>query len=122
MTFVELTDEELLLTVRGLDAVLAFKRHLAIPLAHVKRAELGVAPEARERLHHSLRMPGTSVGRLITAGHYVEHERWMFWDIHSGEQAITIWLEHEHFDALVVDVENPAALAAQINARLKGAS
>ncbi|HWE28255.1 MAG TPA: hypothetical protein VHB97_09650 [Polyangia bacterium] len=119
MTTIELIDETLQLTVRGFDVVLALKKHLVIPLAHVTRADLGVAAAARERLHHSLRMPGTSLPGIVTAGSYVEDGRWMFWDIHSGDHAITIWIEHERYDAIVADVDDPAATVARINARLR---
>ncbi len=118
MTTIEISEGTLHLRVRGFDVVLAVKKQLAVPLAHVQRAEIGVSPEATERLEHSLRMPGTAVPGVVIAGHYREHGRWMFWDIHSGKQAITIRLDHEHFDALVVDVEDPAATVAQINAAL----
>lgn len=119
MTTIELTDDKLELTVRGFDVVLALKKHLSIPLAHVTRVEAGVAAEAREQLRHSLRMPGTYLPGIVTAGSYVEHGRWMFWDVHSGERAITIFVEHERYDAVVVDVDDPAATVARIEERLR---
>jgi hypothetical protein len=118
MTTIELTEDKLRLTVRGFDVVLAFKKHLEVPLRHVKGAEVGVAPEARERLSHSLRIPGTRLPGIVTAGSYYELGRWMFWDVHSGDNAITIWIEHERYDAIVVDVEEPANVVASINTKL----
>ncbi len=118
MTTIELTDDKLELTVRGFDVVLALKKHLSVPLSHVTRVEVGVAAEARDRLRDSLRMPGTYLPGIITAGSYVEHGRWMFWDVHSGEQALTIFIEHEKYDAVVVDVDDPVAAKARIDARL----
>ena len=117
MTNIDIANDTLVLTVRGFDAVLALKKHLEIPLAHVTRAEVGVAAEARDRLHESLRLPGTYLPGIITAGSYREHGRWMFWDVHSGERAITIWIAHEKYDAIVVDVDDPATAVARINAR-----
>lgn len=119
MTTIELTDDKLELTVRGFDVILALKKHLSVPLANVTRVEVGVAAGAREQLHDSLRMPGTYLPGIITAGSYVEHGRWMFWDVHSGERAITIFLDHDRYDALVVDVDDPAATVARIDARLR---
>ncbi len=118
MTNIELTEDKLLLTVRGFDVILALKKHLEVALAHVKGAEVGVAPAARERLKSSLRLPGTYLPGIITAGSYREDGRWMFWDVHSGEQAITIWIEHERYDAIIVDVDEPAAAVEKIRARL----
>jgi hypothetical protein len=119
MTEIALAADKLVLTVKGFDVVLSFKHHLEIPLAHVARVELGVAAEAKDRLHESLRLPGTSFPGIITAGSYREHGRWMFWDIHSGDHAITIWLRHDRYDAIVVDVEDPAATVDKINWRLR---
>ena len=121
MTEIALTAEKLTLIVHGFDVVLALKKQLEIPLAHVERVEGGVAPEAEARLRHSLRMPGTSLPGLVTAGSYVEDGRWMFWNIHKGERAITIWLRHDRYDALVVDVQDPAAEVARITAALGAA-
>ena len=118
MTTVDIVGDHLELTVRGFDVVLALKKHLTVPLTHVTRVEVGVASEARERLRNSLRMPGTYLPGIVTAGSYVEHGRWMFWDVHSGEQAITIYITHERYDAVVVDVDDPAATVARLEARL----
>lgn len=118
MTTIDVNGDKLELTVRGFDVVLALKKHLSIPLTHVTRVEVGVAAEAREQLRQSLRMPGTYLPGIVTAGSYVEHGRWMFWDVHSGERAITIFVTHDKYDAVIVDVDDPAATAARITARL----
>ncbi len=118
MTTIEINDGKLHLRVRGLDIVLALKKELTVPLSHITRAEVGVAADALDRLHHSIRMPGTAIPGVVIAGSYRESGRWMFWDIHSGEQAITIWLTHEHYDAIVVDVADPATTVGQINGAL----
>jgi hypothetical protein len=118
MTSVETTHEKLILTVHGFDVILALKHRLEIPLSHVAGADLGVSDEMRERLRHSLRLPGTHLPGIITAGSYAEHGRWMFWDIHHGDSAITIRLTHEKYDALVVDVADPAHTVAQIRTAL----
>lgn len=116
MTTIDIAGDKLVLTVRGFDVVLALKKHLEVPLSRIKRAEVGVAADAQERLRQSLRMPGTYLPGIVTAGSYLEHGRWMFWDIHSGKQAITIFIEHDKFDAVVVDVDDPAATVARIEA------
>jgi hypothetical protein len=118
MTTIETTHEALVLTVKGFDVILALKHRLEIPLAHVLGAEVGVSDEVRERLRQSLRLPGTHLPGIITAGSYTEHGRWMFWDIHSGDNAITIRIAHERYDRIVVDVEDPASAVAAITAAL----
>ncbi len=118
MTSVETTHDRLILTVHGFDVILALKHRLEIPLAHVLGAEVGVSDEVRERLRHSLRLPGTHLPGIITAGSYAEHGRWMFWDIHHGDSAITIRIAHEKYDRVVVDVEDPASSVAAITTAL----
>ena len=115
MTTIEILGGKLQLTVNGLDVILAFKRHLEIPLAHVSGAVVGIAPAAHEQLRRSWKAPGSSVPGVLTAGSYVDDGRWMFWDVHhSGEHAITITIAHERYEAIVVDVEDPAATVAKI--------
>ncbi|MDB4970760.1 MAG: hypothetical protein JWN44_6449 [Myxococcales bacterium] len=118
MTTVETTHDKLLLTVQGFDIILALKHRLEIPLTHVLGAEVGVTDEVRERLSHSLRLPGTHLPGIITAGSYAEHGRWMFWDIRSGKSAVTIRITHEKYDRIVVDVADPASTVAAITTAL----
>lgn len=42
----------------------------------------------------------------------------MFWDVHHPGHAIVISLQHEHYRALVVDVEDSAAAAQEISQAL----
>ena len=117
MTTLEIAEGKLVLTVHGFDVVLALKHRLEIPLTHVIDAEVGVAPEARERLRQSLKLPGTHLPGIITAGSYLEHGRWMFWDVHGGGDnghAVTIHIDHEKYERLVVDVEDPVGTVAKI--------
>ena len=115
MTSIEATHDKLVLTVRGFDVVLALKHTLEIPLAHVLGAEIGIDDALRERLRGSLRMPGSHIPGVITAGSYVTHGSWMFWDVHGdGDKAITIAIAHEKYDRVVVDVEDPHAAVASI--------
>jgi hypothetical protein len=118
MTTIETTEGKLALTIHGLDVILAFTHRLEIPLSHVVGVDVGVSDEARVRLQHSLRLPGTHVPGLITAGSYAEHGRWMFWNIKTGKNAITIRVTHEKYDSVVVDVEDPASSVAQIRSAI----
>lgn len=43
----------------------------------------------------SLRLPGTHLPGLVTAGSHAERGRWMFWNSKTGKNAITIRIEHE---------------------------
>jgi small ligand-binding sensory domain FIST len=64
-----------------------------------------VAPDEAKGFH-GLRLPGTSLPGVITAGSFYNGE-WLFFDVHDAERAIKIDLDHEHYAALIVEVADP---------------
>ena len=106
--------------IQGVDKVLALKSELTIPLAHVKGAGVS-APDVRRRWGSLLRMhvPGTDLPYVVMAGTFVfldgEHA---FWDVHDPDRTVVIELDHERFAKLVLEVADPQATAAAINAAL----
>jgi hypothetical protein len=122
MTKVEIQDGRLMARIEGLDQVLAFKSELSIPLAHVKGA--AVSPlEVRRRWRNPLRIRllGSDMPYVVMAGSFVfldgEHA---FWDVHDPDRTVVIELDHEKFAKLVLEVEDPQAAAAAINAAVAG--
>lgn len=121
MTEVEITENALHVEVIGFDKILALRGHLEVPLTHV----LGAAPldaQTRADLLSSVRLPGTYVPGMITAGSYYEwgkHE-WMFWDVAHPEKAIVVMLDHEKFTRLVIEVADPEATIAAIESAVGG--
>ena len=95
MADVELTAESLIIHIRGIDKVLAFASKFELPRGHVKNAHLGIDDEAKEQLEKSIRLPGAYMPGIAIAGRFYEHGKWMFWDIHIGEKALTIEVAHE---------------------------
>lgn len=118
MTQVEIVGDKLVLTVNGIDVVLSFKKHLEVPLSAVTGVEIGVTAEAQAKLDDSLRLPGAYMPGIAIAGSYLEHGKWMFWNIHAGKKAISIALNHEKYEYLVVEVDDPEAVAALIRSKL----
>ena len=118
MTKLEIIGDKLSLTIEGIDVILSFKKHLEVPLRHVTGVELGVTKEAQARLEESIRLPGAYMPGIAIAGRFYRHGNWIFWNIHKGERAITIALEHEGYVSLVVEVEDPAKAVADIRAAL----
>lgn len=122
MTRVEIQDDRLIAHIQGVDKVLALKSELTIPLAHVKGASVS-PPDVRRRWGSLLRahVPGTDLPYVVMAGTFVfldgEHA---FWDVHDPDRTVVIELDHERFANLVLEVEDPQAKAAAINAALAG--
>ena len=119
MVEIELTAESLIVHVRGLDKLWAAKSSLAIPLSHIAGVELGVSSEAERMLQSSLRV-GTHMPHVITAGRFYSEGKIAFWDVHSGEHAITIRVVHDDYTHLVVEVADPKITTEQILAHLAG--
>jgi hypothetical protein len=110
MTKVSVSDGKLVIDVQGLDKIWALKSRLEIPIEHisgVRRAEDEPVPP--------IRLPGTFVPGLITAGTYYEPDlERVFWDVHDDEKAIVIDLHGEDFSKLVIEVADPEASIREI--------
>ena len=122
MTKVEIQDDRLIARIQGLDQVLALRSELSIPLAHVQGAAVS-PPEVRKRWGNLFRahVPATDVPYVVMAGSFLfldgEHA---FWDVHDPDRTVAIELDHERFAKLVLEVEDPRATVAAINAAIAG--
>jgi hypothetical protein len=96
---------KLTLHVRGADKLWAFKSSLEIPLAHI--AAVRADPEVARGWYHGVRLPGTSVPGVITAGTFYQDGKRVFWDVHDPDKTIAIDLHDERYNQLIVEVEDP---------------
>jgi hypothetical protein len=108
----EILDGNLILNVEGMDKLWAFKSQLSIPLQHIKGARLDET--VVKDWIHGIRMPGTSIPGVITAGTFYQDGKRIFWDIHHPEQAVVISLAHEHYDELVIEVDDPETFVTKL--------
>ena len=115
MTTVEITGDNLVVTMRGLDRFWSLRRRIAVPLAHVRgaTADPGVGRESA-----GIRSPGTHVPRLITAGSYRRNGEWTFWNLRASQQPVVITLTGERFARLVLGVTDARAVAEQVERAL----
>jgi hypothetical protein len=125
MAKIEITPTSLVVQIEGFDRFLALisglaggaKARLEVPLEHVAGVDASV-PEAHQiwkgwtvaalSLPHSV-----TVGRLI----HVFGDRsgeWSFWDVTDPDRAIAIHLHDEHYARLVIGVDDPAEVTAEI--------
>lgn len=98
--------------VEGWDKLWAFKSEITIPLAHI--TEVRLDPESARGWFHGIRIPGTQIPGLITAGTFLSTEGFLFYDVHDPENTIVIELAHEHYKRLVIEVADPSAAVATI--------
>lgn len=90
--------------VHGLDKLWSFRSQLAIPLSHVRGATTDAAAIGRPE---GWRAPGTNIPGVITAGTFHHHGTKVFWDVHDETKAVAIEVEHDMFERLVIEVDDP---------------
>ncbi len=103
--------------VEGLDKFWAFRSRLDIPLAHIRGVRID--PEAARGWWHGLRIMGSNIPGVLTAGTFYQQGGIVFYDVHDPEQTIVLELEHETYKRLIVEVEDPEATRQMIERALK---
>jgi hypothetical protein len=116
MTEVDLTEDALVVHVRGMDRLWALRSRLEIPLAHVVGAEID--PESARNWWKGLRGAGTQIPGAISAGTFYHEGDRVFWDVHDPEKTVVIRLSDERYARLVIEVEDPPATVAAIQSAL----
>ena len=110
MTKVSVSDGKLLVEVQGWHMLWALKSRLEIPVEHISAVR-----RATDERVQGLRLPGTFVPGVITAGTYYERGgKRVFWDVHDHERAIAIELHDERFSKLIIEVADPEATIREI--------
>lgn len=94
----------LMVHVRGLDKLWSFRSQLTIPLSHVRGATTDAAVIGRPE---GWRGPGTSIPGVITAGTFHHDGAKVFWDVHDMAKAVAIEVEHDEYERLVIEVDDP---------------
>jgi hypothetical protein len=116
MVDLSISDGKLVLHVRGADKLWAFKSSLEILLEHI--AGIRPDPEVARGWWHGIRMPGTSLPGVITAGTFYQHGKRVFWDVHDPDNTVVIDLRDERYNELIVEVADPSAAVALVRAVL----
>jgi hypothetical protein len=100
--------------VEGIDKLWTFRSRLKVPLAHI----IGVAANAEQvgRWWHGIKVLGTDVPGLLGAGTFYYRGEIVFWDVHDPANAIILSLDHERYKKLIIEVADPAAAIATLNA------
>jgi len=112
-----ISDGKLVLHVHGTDKLWALKSSLEIPLAHV--AEIRADPSVAHGWSHGLRMPGTNIPGVLTAGTFYQDGKRVFWDVHNADNTVVLELRDERYNELIVEVADPRATVAMVKAGLQ---
>lgn len=114
-TTISIEGDVLTVVVVGLDKLWSMKSQLEIPLEHVRGASIDPAIVHGPK---GWRGPGSNVPGVITAGTFHQDGKRIFWDVHHGDNAVVIELQHDSFERLVVEVGDPYATVALIESAL----
>jgi hypothetical protein len=115
---VEILIEEgrLHLEVQAWDKFWSLRSHLDFPLEHVNSVR--VDADAARGWWHGIRLLGTQVPGILTAGAFYEQGGVVFYDVHDPDRTIVLELNHERYARLVVEVQDPAAAVKAVSAAL----
>lgn len=105
----------MILTVKGIHKLLAFKSELKIPIDQV----VGASTDPENVPYPTgMRAPGTHVPGLIIAGTYRAQGNKVFWDVRNKRKAIVIDLKNSAYDHLVIEVNDPQETVDHILERI----
>lgn len=120
MASVSIAGDRLIVRLTGWQAVFALRREIDIALNNVVSAQADTVTSKRP---NGLRLPGTYLPNVITAGSYWRKEQgWSFWSVRHEEMAIDIRLRDTHYYRLVIEVDDPQATAALIEDAIRVAA
>ena len=120
MTIVSVSEGNLIVAVEGWDKLWSLHSRLVIPIQHVA----GICADAKiaEGWWHGLRVGGTNLPGVITAGTFYHHGNWIFWDVHHPEKVIVVDLKDERYEKLIIEVADPSEAVVRLREALRSAS
>lgn len=107
---------ELVVEPLGLDKLWSFTARLRIPLVHVRGAthDPGMRRESK-----GWRGPGLRVGSKLSGAFHADGER-QYWNVSGFDDAVVIELVGEKYNRLILSLDDPAAMAEEINRAVAG--
>ncbi|HUR75365.1 MAG TPA: hypothetical protein VMZ00_13885 [Sporichthya sp.] len=112
---VEVTTDAVAVCFRGVDRFWALSRGLRIPLERIDEAGASPRADAKRRCP-KLRLPGSYWPGRLHAGSYGWGERRQLWCVHRAQQVLAVDLHGRPYARVVVEVDDPGAVAARIEA------
>ena len=121
VTVIDLLRDTLEVHIQGWWRFWTFRRHISVPYASI----MSVTHDARTAGNGpvGLRSPGTNLPGLILGGTYRkfwgDEHRTEFWARRQADKCITLNVWGHHFDALVIEVDDPEWEVRQIREVLR---
>lgn len=111
MVTIKKEDGNFIFDVKGLHKIWAFKSQITVP------ADSIVSVHQNEDVFSfwkGLKMPGTSIPYVITAGTYFKGDKKIFWDVVHEKNCIVVELKDTSYNQLIIEVENPEEALKQL--------
>ena len=105
MVTISIKSDRIHLDVEGIDKMWAVRSHLEFPLSHIRSVR--VDAEAARGWWHGLRLMGSNVPGILTAGTFYQQGELVFYDVHDPDKTIVLELDHERYKKLIVEVDDP---------------
>ena len=112
MVNISIQGDRIHLDVEGIDQLWALRSHLEFPLSHIRSVR--VDPAAARGWWHGIRLLGSNIPGILTAGTFYEQGGIVFYDVHDPERTIVLELDHERYNRLIFEVEDPETARATI--------
>jgi hypothetical protein len=116
---ISVAGEKAVFEVEGLDRLWSLRSRLEIPLAHIKGVDAD--PTVARGWYHGIRLLGTNVPGILTAGTFHRDGNNVFWDVHNPERTIVLDLDHEFYEKLVIEVGDPGKAVALLQRKIGSA-
>lgn len=113
MVEITIEGEKAVFEVQGWDKLWSLRSRLEIPLSHVRGAHAD--PHPAMGWFDGIKLMGTGLPNIFRAGTFYQEGGLIFWDVHHPEKTIVVDLEHERFQKLVVEVDEPEQAVARLN-------
>jgi hypothetical protein len=116
---VDIDANELVVSFTGWDRIWTFHRRACMPLAHITAAHVG--DRDQELRTTRLRLVGSYIPKTVATGLFTMRGGGrQLWAVYRRTDVLVIDLIDEEWKRLVLQVEDPAALAAGIEAARPG--
>lgn len=114
MNIITVTATTLVVEPKGLDKLWSFTTKLEIPLSHVRGATFDPGANYEPK---GLRAPGLAIPGKWAGTFHRDGDK-SFWNVSAPGETIVVELTDEHYDRLVLTVDQPRSVVDAVNASL----
>ena len=116
MTTLSFNDHELVISIVGLDKLLAFRGEVRIELSHIQSVE--AYHEGLMDFKVATFGIGTIFAGRVQTGTFKEAGEKSFWDVHDVDKTILLTLKDDKYSKVVIEVEDPSEAVKSIRVKI----